>query len=102
MLNVVRLCFLLSGATSLVLEVVWSKALSYALGVSVHATATVVAAFMFGLAAGSALASRFRRGRPPSFPLRLDAAALRLDFCAPRSAPMLMSLWQCGHSMLPT
>ncbi|MCB0367715.1 MAG: fused MFS/spermidine synthase [Bdellovibrionaceae bacterium] len=45
--------FFLSGATSLVLEIAWSKELSYILGNSLYSSATVVAAFMCGLALGS-------------------------------------------------
>lgn len=55
------LCFILSGATSLMLEVAWSKELSYLLGNSLHGVSTVVAAFMAGLALGSAVASRIER-----------------------------------------
>ena len=51
-------CFLLSGATSLTFEVAWSKQLSYLLGNSLYAVATVVAAFMAGLCLGSLRASR--------------------------------------------
>ena len=53
-------CFGLSGATSLALEVVWGKELSYLLGNSTYAAATVVAAFMSGLALGSFLVARRR------------------------------------------
>ena len=38
------LCFFLSGATSLVLEVAWAKQLTYVLGNSIHATSTVAPA----------------------------------------------------------
>lgn len=51
-------CFLVSGATSLLLEVAWSKELSYVLGNTLYAVSTVVAAFMAGLGIGSVLASR--------------------------------------------
>ncbi|MBT4762673.1 MAG: fused MFS/spermidine synthase [Bdellovibrionaceae bacterium] len=47
------ICFFLSGGTSLMLEVVWSKYLSYFLGNSVYAVASVLAAFMMGLSFGS-------------------------------------------------
>ena len=53
-------CFFLSGATSLVLEVAWSKELSYILGNTLYAVATVVAAFMAGLTA------RLLAGNPAS------------------------------------
>ena len=60
------LCFFASGATSLVLEVVWAKELSYVLGNTLYAVSTVIAAFMAGLAFGSWLASRrFRHVRSP-------------------------------------
>jgi len=50
-------CFFVSGATSLVLQVAWTKELSYILGNSLYSVATVVAAFMAGLGVGSHLAS---------------------------------------------
>ena len=49
------LCFFASGAAGLVYEAVWSKQLSYLLGSSLHAVATVVAAFLGGLALGARL-----------------------------------------------
>jgi spermidine synthase len=65
-------CFLLSGATSLVLEIVWAKKLSFTLGNSLYGSSTVVAAFMAGLALGAFLA-RLKpiRSLPP---IRLYAA----------------------------
>ena len=48
-----QLCFLVSGAAGLLYEVAWSKQLSYVLGNSLHAVATVVAAFLCGLALGA-------------------------------------------------
>src|SRR5438034_1681616 len=56
---ILAFCFFISGATSLILQVAWSKELSYILGTTLYAVATVVAAFMAGLGMGSALASRF-------------------------------------------
>ena len=47
------LCFFASGAAGLIYEVVWSKEFSYLLGNSLHAVATVVAAFLGGLALGA-------------------------------------------------
>ncbi len=47
------LCFLLSGAAGLLYEVVWSKEFSYLLGNTLHSAATVVAAFLAGLALGA-------------------------------------------------
>ncbi|HET9233673.1 MAG TPA: fused MFS/spermidine synthase, partial [Candidatus Eisenbacteria bacterium] len=48
-------CFFCSGAAALLYEVAWSKQLSYLLGNSLHAVATVVAAFLAGLAIGARL-----------------------------------------------
>lgn len=67
----ISICFLLSGATSLVLEIVWAKKLSYVLGNSLYGSSTVVAAFMAGLALGAYL-SRLRTFRAVS-PLKLYA-----------------------------
>jgi spermidine synthase len=46
-------CFLASGAAGLLYEVVWGKQLSYLLGSSHQSVATVVAAFLGGLALGA-------------------------------------------------
>jgi hypothetical protein len=40
-------------------------------------------------------------GQPPSFALRLAAAAFRFDVTLPIREPMLISLPQCGHFMCP-
>ena len=52
-------CFFASGAAGLILEVVWSKHLSFLLGNSIYGVSTVVAAFLGGLGIGAALAGRF-------------------------------------------
>ncbi|MBI2191912.1 MAG: fused MFS/spermidine synthase [Planctomycetes bacterium] len=59
-------CFFLSGACGLVYEIVWSRLLGHVFGNSVHATATVLAAFMGGLALGSFWGGRMadRRNNP--------------------------------------
>lgn len=58
--------FLFSGAVGLIDEVVWTRMLTRALGTTVEATSTVLAAFMAGLALGGALGGRFaRRARRP-------------------------------------
>ena len=64
----VVVCFLFSGAAGLIYEVVWSKQLAYLLGSSPQSVATVVAAFLGGLALGARvlggpLARRPRLGR---------------------------------------
>jgi len=48
--------FFLSGASSLIYEVAWTRALNVIFGVTIHAIAAVLASFMAGLALGSYLA----------------------------------------------
>lgn len=58
-LSLVAVCFLLSGATGLIYEVLWARMLGLVFGVTTLAISAVLAAFMGGLALGSALAARF-------------------------------------------
>src|SRR3989440_6681286 len=60
------ICFLFSGATGLIYEVVWARMLGLVFGATTVAISAVLAAFMGGLALGSALAARFatRTKRP--------------------------------------
>jgi spermidine synthase len=55
----VALAFTVSGFTSLVLEVVWSKALGQLLGSTLYSVSTVVAAYLGGLALGAWISGRF-------------------------------------------
>jgi spermidine synthase len=57
-LPVLLLLFFLSGASALVYQVLWMRLLALVFGVTVHAASTVLAAFMTGLAVGSAAAGR--------------------------------------------
>ena len=55
--------FYVSGIAGLIYQVLWLRRLSLIFGVTVYAASTVLAAFMAGLAIGSALSSRvLRRG----------------------------------------
>ena len=65
-LRLVAVCFLLSGATGLIYEVLWARMLGLVFGVTTLAISAVLAAFMGALALGSALAARFapRINRP--------------------------------------
>src|SRR5688572_27888142 len=56
--------FYVSGIAGLIYQVLWLRRLSLIFGVTVYAASTVLAAFMAGLAIGSALSSRVLR-RPP-------------------------------------
>lgn len=61
----IAVCFIFSGATGLVYEVLWARMLGLVFGATTFAISTVLAAFMGGLALGSAwagrLAARIRR-----------------------------------------
>jgi spermidine synthase len=57
-LKLIGICFLLSGATGLIYEVLWARMLGLVFGATTIAISAVLAAFMGGLALGSALAAR--------------------------------------------
>ncbi len=62
----IGVCFVLSGATGLIYEVLWARMLGLVFGATTLAVSTVLAAFMGGLALGSALAGKFaQRIRKP-------------------------------------
>jgi spermidine synthase len=54
----VAACFFLSGASGLIYEVLWARMLGLVFGATTLAVSTVLAAFMGGLALGSAWAGR--------------------------------------------
>src|SRR5712691_11946763 len=64
--KLVAFCFVLSGATALIYEILWARMLGLVVGATTLAVSAVLAAFMGGLAIGSALAGRFgaRAKRP--------------------------------------
>jgi spermidine synthase len=55
---VISICFIFSGATGLIYEVLWARMLGLVFGATTFAVSTVLAAFMGGLALGSAAAGR--------------------------------------------
>src|SRR3989442_7312573 len=57
--SLIAICFVFSGATGLIYEVLWARMLGLVFGVTTLAISAVLAAFMGGLALGSALAARF-------------------------------------------
>src|SRR5687768_12046508 len=57
-LTLIGVCFVLSGATALIYEVLWARMLGLVFGATTLAVSAVLAAFMGGLAIGSALAGR--------------------------------------------
>jgi spermidine synthase len=70
--TVVTVLFCLSGASSLIFETVFTRLLTYTFGNTAHAVSTVLAAFLGGLALGSYVLGKSRKGRSNS--LRLYAA----------------------------
>lgn len=58
-LTALFVCFFLSGSAALLYEVVWMRMLTQIFGSSAYAVATVLAAFMAGLALGSYVFGRF-------------------------------------------
>jgi spermidine synthase len=58
-LKLVTICFVFSGATGLIYEVLWARMLGLVFGATTVAISAVLAAFMGGLALGSALAAKF-------------------------------------------
>ena len=57
-ISLIGLCFVVSGATGLIYEVLWARMLGLVFGATTLAVSTVLAAFMGGLALGSALAGK--------------------------------------------
>jgi spermidine synthase len=54
----IAVCFVLSGATGLIYEVLWARMLGLVFGATTFAVSAVLAAFMGGLALGSALSGK--------------------------------------------
>jgi spermidine synthase len=54
----IGVCFVFSGATGLIYEVLWARMLGLVFGATTLAVSTVLAAFMGGLAVGSAIGGR--------------------------------------------
>ncbi len=79
------LCFIASGTAGLILEIVWSKYLSFLLGNSIYGVSTVVAAFLGGLGIGAAWGGRWAaRSRAPLLAYgRLEAVVGILGISSP-------------------
>jgi spermidine synthase len=70
------LTFAASGCAAMVLEVAWTRGLALVLGSSVYAYASMLTAFLVGLASGAATAARFLERRPAAVPRTLLSIAL--------------------------
>src|SRR5947199_4797532 len=74
---VVLACFFLSGASGLILELLWTRMLTLVFGSTTLAVSTVLTAFMGGLGLGSYLAGRMAdRLRDPVRAYALAEAAI--------------------------
>jgi len=99
------LLFLLSGATSLVYEVIWLRKLILIFGSTQFATSTVLSTFMAGLALGAFFAGRWL-GRGRMSPLRIYGLleigiglyALAVPFLFDQLTPIYRVIWQAGAS----
>ncbi|MEM7411156.1 MAG: fused MFS/spermidine synthase, partial [Myxococcota bacterium] len=100
------LCFYLSGLAALVYETAWTRQFAFVFGTSELAVATVLAAYMGGLAFGAALASRYARklARPVLaygiLELGIAIAALCIPLGIAASRWLYVALFG-GHDVLP-
>ena len=85
MIAALFVCFFLSGAAALVYEVVWMRMLTQIFGSTAYAVATVLAAFMAGLALGSYVFGRLSGRRKNLLRLYglLELGIGIYGFCAP-------------------
>lgn len=96
-------CFILSGATGLIYEVLWARMLGLVFGATTLAVSTVLAAFMGGLAFGSALAGRLaKRIRKPLLTyglieIAIAAYALLVPFLFSWIDNLYAIIWQQFH-----
>ncbi|MGD0626627.1 MAG: fused MFS/spermidine synthase [Thermodesulfobacteriota bacterium] len=101
--TVVFFCFLLSGLSSLIYEVLWMRMLILIFGSTTFAISTVLTAFMGGLALGSYLCGRFiDRSRHP-IPIYgvletgIGIYALLVPTIFSSLIPLYQALWQAFH-----
>lgn len=96
LLVVVGACFFLSGATSLVYEVLWIRMLGLVFGHTVFAVTTVLTAFMAGLGLGSWLFGRLadRQARPLRAYGFLELAVGILCLLVPMLLPLVELLYR--------
>ncbi len=100
------LCFFLSGLAALLYETAWAREFEFVFGTSELAVVSVLAAYMAGLAAGSAVAGRFvRRIRRPVLwygllELGIAASALAVPWGI-RGATWLQTAAMGGRSAPP-
>src|SRR4029453_2624469 len=99
----IGLCFIFSGATGLIYEVLWARMLGLVFGATTLAVSTVLAAFMGGLALGSELAGKFasRNRRPFSaygwLEIGIAVYAVLVQFLFRWVDHLYVVIWQIGR-----
>lgn len=89
--------FFLSGASGLIYEVTWMRALRLVLGSSVEAASTVLAVFLAGLGVGSLLGARLSRSGNP---LRRYAVAEMVIALAALAVPLWLIAYRALYPTL--
>jgi len=97
-LDLVPLLYALSGFAAMAYEVLWTRALIYFVGLSVHAFATILTCFLAGIAVGSFIATRFVDRCRPLF-LFFGALQWILAFAGVASIPMIGQLNKIYQSL---
>lgn len=103
-LALVLVCFLLSGFAALLYQTVWTREFAFVFGTSELAVATVLAAYMGGLAGGAAIAGRFaERVRRPVLTyglleLGIAASALAVPTAVGLSTDLYVALFGGANS----
>lgn len=100
------LCFTCSGMSALIYEVAWVRSLELVFGATTFAVATVLAAFMGGLAFGSyfmgRLAHRFSRHHPlkmyAALEIGIGLMALIIPLLFSSLAPLYQAIWKKYHA----
>src|SRR5213594_118833 len=99
-------CLFISGGSGLIYEVAWVRSLELVFGATSFAVATVLAAFMGGLALGSWLMGTAARRLERYHPLRIyatlegliGAAGLLVPVALRALLPLYQSIWIHFHS----
>lgn len=100
---IIAALFILSGFSSLIYQVVWTRHLVFVFGSTTFATSTVLAVFMGGLALGSYFAGRIadKIKRPLLAYGYLEGLigvwALLIPFLFKQAIPIYQALWQALH-----
>jgi spermidine synthase len=95
-----------SGASSLILEMIFFRLLSYTFGNTAYAASTVLAVFMGGLAIGAATIGKWCAKQPASLRiygfLELSIAGYCLEVPAIVSAATMLYVYTCGRLHMQT